>query len=127
MRDRGSMTVAMTGALTVLALAAVAVTSLASLYGARAQAQVAADAAALAAAVSTYPPASSRPPLDAAREIAERNGAEVTGCRCARDRSLSARTVEVVTHVDVEVPVFGSRTVRATGRAEFDPSRWLGR
>jgi hypothetical protein len=37
------------------------------------------------------------------------------------------RVVEVVAAVEVEVPVFGSVTVRNVSRAEFDPVRWLGR
>lgn len=118
---------AMGSLVAVIAVAAIAVGGLAALYAARTQAQVAADAAALAAAVSTYPPASLRGPLTSARDVAARNGARVIACDCTRDGSLAARSVDVVTEIAVDVPFFGDTTVRASGRAEFDPGRWLGR
>lgn len=121
------MAVAMGGVVALVAVATIAVTGLAAVYATRAQAQVAADAAALAAAVSTYPPASEGTPLASAREVAARNGASVVSCGCSRDASLATRTVEVVAEIGVNVPVFGEITVRASGRAEFDPRRWLGR
>lgn len=118
---------AISGAVGIVAVAAVAVAALSSMYAAKTQAQAAADAAALAAAVATYPPASTSPPLASARHIATRNGAVLVACRCPRNGGLAARTVEVVTAVAVEVPVFGGVTVQARSRAEFDPMRWLGR
>jgi secretion/DNA translocation related TadE-like protein len=125
--ERGSTTVAMTGAVAIVALLSISVAGLGALYAARTQAQLAADAASLAAAVATYPPASDQSPEAAASDVAGRNGAVVTRCRCTRDASLSVRTVEVVTGVRVDVPVFGELTVRGSSRAEFDPGRWLGR
>jgi hypothetical protein len=86
----------------------------------------AADAAALAAAVSTYPPASAADPVTAARRAAELNDAALVTCRCPRDNSLDARTVEVEAAVKIRVPIFGDVTVRSVSRAEFDPMRWLG-
>lgn len=121
------MTVAMSAVVGILAVVAVSVAALASMYSARAQAQSAADASALAAAVATYPPASPSSPVDAARGVAARNGAILVSCRCPRNGGLSARLVEVVTAVTVDVPVFGEATVRARSRAEFDPMLWLGR
>jgi hypothetical protein len=121
------MTVAMAAAVGIVAVVAVAVAALASMYVAKTQAQAAADAAALAAAVATYPSASTSSPLASARHIAERNGAALLSCRCSRSGALSARTVEVVTAVLAEVPIFGEVTVQARSRAEFDPMRWLGR
>lgn len=118
---------AMTGALAVVAIAGIAVAALGTLYAARAQAQGAADAAALAAAVATYPPATSADPLMAARGIAEDNGAMLVGCTCPRDDTMKARIVEVVTGVRVDLPLFGDVTVRSSARAEFDPRLWLGR
>jgi hypothetical protein len=47
-------------------------------------------------------------------------------CRCPRDNSLDARTVEVEAAIEVRVPIFGDVTVRSVSRAEFDPMRWLG-
>jgi hypothetical protein len=125
--EDGSMAVAMSGAAAVVAVLSVAVAAIGMLYAARAQVTNAADAAALAAAVSTYPPASATEPVTAARNAAELNDAMLLNCRCPRDGSLAARTVEVVTAVEVEVPVFGAVTVRGISRAEFDPLRWMGR
>jgi len=124
--DRGSMAVALSGVTAVVALLGVAVAAIGMLYGARAQATNAADAAALAAAVATYPPASSVDPVTAARQAAMANGVVLVSCRCPRDTSLAIRTVEVVAVVEVEVPVFGRVTVSSASRAEFDPMRWLG-
>lgn len=126
-KDMGSMAVALTGVTAVVALLGVAVAALGMLYGARAQATNAADAAALAAVVATYPAVSSADPVTAARQAAMWNDAVLTSCRCPRDASLAARTVEVVAAVETEVPVFGRVTVSSVSRAEFDPQRWLGR
>ena len=125
--DDGAMALAMSAAMAIVAILSIAVASLGGLYAARAQATNAADAAALAAAVSTYPPASPAQPVTAAREAAESNGAVVVSCTCARDSSLDSRTVQVVTAIEVDVPVFGPIVVRAASRAEFDPILWLGR
>lgn len=126
-RDDGSMAVAMSGVTVIVAVLAVAVASIGMLFAARAQATNAADAAALAAAVATYPAAFDRQPLDAARQAAVLNGAVVVDCRCPVDTSLVSRTVEVVTAVSVKVPIFGQLTVESSSRAEFDPVRWFGR
>ncbi|HUF14727.1 MAG TPA: pilus assembly protein TadG-related protein [Acidimicrobiia bacterium] len=123
----GSMTVVMSGVIAIVAFAAVAVASLGTLYAARAQAINAADAGALAAAVATYPPASSIGPATAALEVIARNGAVLVDCLCPRRADLVPRTVEVVAGVRVEVPIFGTFTVKSASRAEFDPLRWLGR
>lgn len=118
---------AMAGVVAIVAFLAVAVAALGMLFAARTQATNAADAAALAAAVATYPPASGIDPGLAAARAAQANGALVVECLCPRNGGLVARTVEVMTAVIVEVPVFGSLTVRSVSRAEFDPVRWLGR
>jgi hypothetical protein len=115
----------MTALVAVIAVSAIAVAALASLYAARALAQTAADAGALAAAVATYPPAGDGDPRTVARAVVEANGAVLIGCKCARDDRLRARVVEVVAAVQTRVPVFGSLTVRGSSRAEFDPARWL--
>lgn len=117
---------AMAGLLGVIALLAVAVASIGVLYGAKAQAQTAADAGALAAAVATYPPVARGAPPVVARSVVAENGSRLVSCRCRVDGSLSERTVEVVTAVGVSVPIFGTVEVGASSRAEFDPMRWLG-
>lgn len=119
---------AMAGVIAIVAFLAVAVTALGMLFAARTQATIAADAAALAAAVATYPPAgSAMDPGQAAGRVAMANGARLVECLCPRNAGLVARTVEVMTAVAVDVPVFGAITVRSVARAEFDPVMWLGR
>jgi Flp pilus assembly protein TadG len=125
--EEGSMAVAMSAAVALIIVTSVAVAGLGALYSARAQAQNAADAAALAAAVATYPPAASSSPREAARLAAGANQARVMSCACPVDGNLEARVAEVVVGVEADVPIFGQWLVRAGSRAEFDPSRWLGR
>jgi hypothetical protein len=121
------MTVVMTAVMGLLALTIVATASLGGLYAARSQAMSAADAAALAAAVATYPGvARSSPRLEASR-VASLNGAFLVSCRCPMDASLTMRVVEVIVGVSVDAPLFGELTVRVGSRAEFDPEAWLGR
>ena len=120
------MTIAMTGVVAVTIFVIVAVAAVGSLYGAKAQAENAADAAALAAAVATYPPAAGAEPVSSAADIAARNGARLLRCECAVDGRLVARTVLVVVSIGARVPIFGAVTVRASSRAEFDPGEWLG-
>ena len=123
--ERGAAAVAMAGIAGVLAVVAIAAASLSVLYTARAQAVLAADAAALAAAPATFPGTSQDTPVTAARQMASANGALLVSCDCRIDASLSDRVVEVRTAVDVSVPVFGRQRIHATSRAEFDPRAWL--
>jgi len=124
--DEGSMALAMCGVLVVIAVLSVAVSGLATAYAARAQAANAADSAALAAAVATYPPATTGAPLVMARAAARANGAVVVSCDCAVDHGLRARIVEVVVMIPIDLPIFGARQVSGAARAEFDPIDWLG-
>ena len=110
----------------ILGTIGVATASLGALLAAREQAYTAAEAAALASAVATYPPTGGGSPRSLAVEFANRNGSQVVGCRCPIDASFRSRTVTVITALDVEVPVFGKVTVRAAASSEFDPSLWLG-
>jgi uncharacterized membrane protein len=116
--EEGTMTMAMSGAVAIVAFLAIAVVAIGTLYAARTQATNAADAAALAAALD---------PLEAATTVARANGAEIVECLCPVNEGLVTRTVEVVASIEVEIPIFGPVTVRSAGRAEFDPLRWLGR
>ena len=125
--DRGGATVVMAGLMAVVIVSSVAVAGVGMLLAARAQAQNASDAGALAAAVATYLPAGGTDPVVSAGVVVSANGARLLGCRCPRDLSLAPRVVEVVAAVEVVVPVFGELVVRGTSRAEFDPRRWLGR
>ena len=81
--------------------------------GARARAQLAADAAALAAAQELALPGG-RDPADAAAEYAERNGATVVACTCPGD----GREAQVTVRLEVELPFLGqARDVEAVARA----------
>lgn len=109
-----------------VASVAVASTSVGLLLAERERVSTAAEAAALAAAVATFPPAGRGNPIAAAGEIAAANGAELISCSCPVDSTFAPRTVEVTTEVTVEVPIFGLLTVGQKARAEFDPQLWLG-
>jgi hypothetical protein len=100
--------------------------SLAVLYGVRAEANNAADAAALAAAVATYPPAGAGDPLAEAARYAGVNGAVLVSCDCRVDASLAVRSATVLVEKKVTVPFFGTLGVRAGATGEFDPIAWLG-
>ena len=126
--ERGTAAIAEAGLAGVLAALTIAVAAVGIALSARVQASNAADAAALAAAVATYPGAASeQAPGLVAGSIARLNGARLISCQCPRDTSLSARVVTVVVTVPVSVPFFGDLDIRAAARAEFDPRRWLGR
>ena len=125
--ETGSSMVLMAGLVGLTVAVSLAVVGLGLAYSARAQAQTASDAAALAAAVGTYPPAGIGNPLDRARRVAAVNGARVLSCSCPVDASMRPRVATVMTAVAVDAPVFGRLQVVATSRAEFDPRRWLGR
>jgi hypothetical protein len=120
------MTILVIGWVAVIATVGVAATSVGSLFAAREQAYTAAEAAALAAAVATYPPAGPGLPVALAAEYAARNGSRLVSCRCQVDLSIRPRTVMVRTAREVEVPIFGRVTVQASARSEFDPGLWLG-
>jgi len=78
----------------LFSLSALAVADLGSMLLARARAQQAADAAALAAVVQQAPVLDQgSDPESAARETAERNGAELLDCTC--DVGTADATVEV--------------------------------
>lgn len=125
--ERGATSLAMTAVVLIVAVLAVAVSSLAVVYAGAARATNAADAAALAAAVATYPDVGYPAPNVVAGDAATRNGSELVSCRCAVDRRLASRVAEVVVAVHVDVPLFGEVEVRRRSRAEFDPRSWVGR
>ncbi len=125
--DLGSSTVLMTGVVGMIAAMSLATAGLGHAYGAKAQAQTAADAAALAAAVATYPPATQGAPRQRARMAAGANGATLVSCVCQVDGSRRPRIVTVGVVIEVDVPIFGQLGISATSRAEFDPGLWLGR
>jgi hypothetical protein len=90
---------------------------------ARSQAQIAADAAALAAAPVTFRSfGANGSPGDEAAIYAEVNGARLVACSCPVDSSWNTRTVAVVVAVPIEPVVLAATEVRAFSRAEFVPT-----
>ena len=105
-------------------LLSAALVDLSHVLVARVRAQVAADAAALASAPVTFAPfGAPGSASDEAARFARANGARLVSCRCRQDSSTNRRTVVVTTEVEASTVLFGSWSVAATGRAEFDPSR----
>jgi len=93
-RERGSVSILMLTGTLLFTLSALAVADLGSMLYARARAQQAADAAALAAVAQQAPILDQgSDPEGAARETAERNGAELLDCGC--DVGTTDATVEV--------------------------------
>ena len=125
--EAGGVTVFMVAVMALVAVVGIGVVSVGGLLAAREKAIGAAEAAALAAAVATYPPAASESPVGLARTYAAANGASLVTCRCPVDGSMSVRTVTVVAVVTSDVPLFGELAVKGGARAEFDPRAWMGR
>jgi secretion/DNA translocation related TadE-like protein len=126
MREGGSATVIMLAVTGLLASATVGLASVGLAFSARVQATAAADAAALAAAVATYPGTGRGPPAAEADRLARANGAVLMACLCPIDSTFAVRTVTVRTSVPVMLPLFGRVSVSGAARAEFDPREWWG-
>lgn len=121
--EAGAVTLPLLGIMMVAVVALILVSDLGFYVWAGTRASTAADAAALAAAPLTFRPfgSSASPRAEAAR-FSSANGANLVECLCTVDRSWRSRTVVVVTEIRIRLIVFGSRGVRATGRAEFVPT-----
>ena len=113
------MAAAITGVLVATAMAVVAVTLAMSL---RLALDTAADAAALAAVVAAV---EGDPPVAAAAQIAARNGAELSSCRCPNFAGVSFSATVVVTRV-VEVPILGERVLSIERSAEYEVGSTVG-
>ena len=116
--ERGSVSLVMVAALGFSVILASLLADVSRASAGRARAQVAADAAALAAVHEQVLP-SGRRPVDVAAEYAARNGARLLSCRCPEGG------VEAIVVVELEVALPGlgaARTMRATARAVVDPS-----
>ena len=119
--ERGAVSiVAVTGAL-VLCLGALGAADLGAMLFARARAQSAADAAALAA-VTEQAPVLERgsDPEQAARDEAERNGATLTRCECSVGSTEATVEVTITPRLGFLSGWFG-RAARASARAAIDP------
>jgi Flp pilus assembly protein TadG len=108
------LVVAMLGALLVLALG---VTDVAKVLRVAADAQTAADMAALSVAQEQAFP-SGLDPEGIAREYAERNGAAIVSCDCSAGAFAAAVTVRVEVGALALLP--DDRVVQATARAVVD-------
>ncbi|MBI4728767.1 MAG: hypothetical protein HY775_04610 [Acidobacteria bacterium] len=104
-----------------MCLGAMAVADLGSMFVARARAQAAAEAAALAAVVQQAPVlGQGSDPEGAARAEAERNGATLLRCECEVGRSDAVVEVSVEPRLLI-VAAWRGRPARAAARAELDP------
>jgi secretion/DNA translocation related TadE-like protein len=117
---RGSISlVALAGGL-VLCTLALGAADLGAMLLARARAQTAADAAALAAiAQQAAALTDGTQPEDAARDAAERNGATLARCECEPGTARATVDVTVRPHL-VFVRAWFGREVRASAAAELD-------
>ncbi|HDH03186.1 MAG TPA: hypothetical protein ENH15_02945 [Actinobacteria bacterium] len=120
--DRGSVSVlglvVGVGALVVALLIA----ATGQVVAARTRADLAADAAALAAAPATFRSfGGSGSPWAEADRAASVNGARLTSCDCRADSSYAERVVVVEVAIEVDILGVGTRQVRGTAAAEFTP------
>jgi secretion/DNA translocation related TadE-like protein len=118
--ERGSVSILMLATTLLFSLSALAVADLGSMLFARARAQQAADAAALAAVVQQAPILEQGDdPEGAARDAAERNGAELVGCMCDVGSTDAAVQVVVIPRLVFLSGWFGRRA-HAGARAHLD-------
>ncbi len=120
--ERGSASLVVAAAVGLAGVVSALSADLAVVATARARAQTAADAAALAAAQELLVP-SFPSPAAAAGEYARRHGAEVTECRC--DPASDDAVVEV--EIEVSLPFLGGRRrIPAVARAVVMPGGTSG-
>lgn len=122
MSERGAGSVLTVAAMSLVVLVSLAVLGAAQVITARARAIAAADAAALAAAPTTFPTlARGHSPIAEALRVAEANGARLVSCTCSQVATFEARQVEVTVVFPVDLPMLGRRWVEASSAAEFVP------
>jgi secretion/DNA translocation related TadE-like protein len=124
--EEGSVGVLLLAVAAVTLIVSLAVVAVGQLLVGYAEAEAAADAAALAAAPVTFRPfgATGTAAQEAAR-FAAVNQATLVGCSCRSDPSWEPRTVVVTVRRTFGVLLFGEQSVEATSRAEFVPTRLL--
>lgn len=114
MNERGSATLVLMAALAFAAILSVFAADASRASAARGRAQVAADAAALAAAQELVLP-SGREIADVAADYASRHGADLVACRC----QPGSQDVVVTVELDVTLPFLGqTRGIHASARAQ---------
>ena len=122
MNERGAGSVLTVAVMALVVFVGLAVLGAAQVITARARATTAADAAALAAAPTTFPPlAGGGSPMAEALRVAEANGARLVSCLCSQVATFEPRQVEVTVVFPVDLPVLGRRWVEASSAAEFVP------
>ena len=122
MSERGAGSVLTVAVMALVVFVGLAVLGAAQVITARARATTAADAAALAAAPTTFPPlAGGRSPMSEALRVAEANGARLVSCLCSQVATFEPRQVEVTVVFPVDLPMLGRRWVEASSAAEFVP------
>ena len=126
-RERGAVSLVMLALAAVVVVLGLLVGDLSIYLGARARAQVAADAAALAAAPVTFRPfGAAGSAAGEAQRFAARNGGLLLECQCSHDPSWQSRTVTVLVSVPADLVLLGATEATAWSSADFDPTR-LGR
>jgi secretion/DNA translocation related TadE-like protein len=111
--ERGSVSILSTGVMVLACVMALVAADLTIALRDRAQAQTAADAAALAAAQEIALP-SGIAPVDAASTYAQLNGGTLLSCTCDPTTTEAVVTVQVTVHLVFLGP---DRTVDASARA----------
>jgi threonine dehydrogenase-like Zn-dependent dehydrogenase len=126
--ERGSIAIVLVAVIGLIAVLTAALGGVARVVAAQHTAQMAADAAALAAAPVTFRQTNpNESALVAAGRLAVANGGRLVDCfGCAADPSWKPRIVEVTVAVDVDLPALGPSSVSAVAAAEFDPIRLFG-
>ena len=127
-REQGSIAIVLVAVIGLIAVLAAALGGAARVVAAQHTAQMAADAAALAAAPVTFRQTNpTESALAAAGRFAVANGGRLVDCSgCVADPSWKPRIVEVTVAVDVDLPALGLSSVSAVAAAEFDPVRLFG-
>lgn len=121
MNQRGSASITVVAGVIALMIIALALVDLGVFFIARARAQTAADAAALAAAAEAIP-GSGRQPSEQARFFAQRNGGRLLRCRCLP--GAGDVVVEVAVPADFTIlGALGARDVTARARAAIELNR----
>lgn len=116
----GAVTILVTTASLVFAVGGIAVADAGAMLVARARAQGAADAAALAAVVEQVPALShGEAPREAAEAEAGRNGAVLLACECEPGSTLAVVEVAVTPRL-LLIDAWRGRRVRARAAAEAD-------
>lgn len=121
--ERAGVTLVAAALMAVMLLVGVVLHDIAAIYGARGEAQTAADAAAKAAGLELTPYFGvGSDPRGAAREYASRNGAELLECSCGAGGRYAWVTVRVSMGVDLLVMGGRKAEVTATACCYLDPT-----